>query len=73
VKRVTQRIGNADLILLRHLRVDRQKNCVILSELGLTQVSLRLLVRVADSRCERIIPRLVAIPWSRTVCMSGLP
>jgi hypothetical protein len=33
-----QRIGNTNLIVLSHLRVNRKQNCVILREFGLTQI-----------------------------------
>jgi len=37
------RIGDADLIVLRHLRIDRKQNWVVPSKLGVVQLVTRLL------------------------------
>jgi hypothetical protein len=39
--------GNAHLVILSHLGIDRKEDRAILSELGLTQVVMRLLTRIA--------------------------
>jgi hypothetical protein len=37
VQRAAQSVRDADLIVRRDLRLDREQNCVILSEFGLAQ------------------------------------
>jgi hypothetical protein len=39
-------VGDADLIFLRHLGIDRKQNWVSLSELGLRQLETRLFIRI---------------------------